>query len=130
MKHILPIIILISSGLAHAKDDPKFKVRCRKVLHGSFHVDEFDDWQIVTNSMDSNLSGVSIEKYDKLISNAVPDNFKSKGKLNGSWTLKGGNYWLTCHHFEMKMVTVQKLSDGLKTCKASETSDAVEVECN
>jgi len=130
LRIFVAITIFLSTTLVFAEPNPKFKVRCRKILHGSFHVDKFDDWQVVTNSMDSKLSGVSIEKYDKLPSNALPDNFDGKGKMTGSWKLNGGNYWLTCRHSEMKMVTVQKLSENLKTCKASETQDAVEVECN
>lgn len=129
MKTVLALTLILSASLTHALPDAKFKVRCRKVLHGTFQVEKFDNWQVVTNAMDSKLSGISIEKYDKLLPNAVPNDFKSKGKMGGSWTLKGGNYWLTCHHAEMKVVTVQKLADELKTCQASETADAVEVEC-
>lgn len=129
MKHVYlaALIAQLIVGSAHAA--PKSKARCRKIINGQFSVEKFDDWSVVTNSMESKLSGVSILKASSNLPNAVPDDFQSKGKMSGTWKVEGSDTWLVCHHFNMKMVIQQKLPAGLKVCKAEEQPDAVSVEC-
>jgi hypothetical protein len=129
MKHIL--FSLTVGMLVHsAAQAGEFKVRCRKAIHGSFHVDEFDDWKIVANDMISELDGVSIFKRGPEVpAAAVPDDFTNKGVKFGTLKLEGGENWLVCHHSKMKMVIQQKLPAGLKSCTLSDGPDAVSVVC-
>jgi len=120
--------MILSAGQSNA--EAKFKVRCRKTIHGTFKVEKFDNWEIVTNDMESQLTGVSIQTSSKAVPDAFPDNFKDKGKMSGTFKITEEESWIVCHHPKLKMVIEQKLPPGLKTCTATEQSDAVGIECN
>lgn len=107
-----------------------FEVRCRKVIHGSFKVDAFDGWTIVTNDMESTLDGVSIATTAKGLFNSKPNNFSDTGIRSGTLKIGEGENWIVCHHSKMKMVIEKKIPSDLKTCAVKENTDAIDVKCS
>jgi hypothetical protein len=117
-------------GTSGSAESATFVARCRKAIHGSFHVDKFDDWSIITNDMTSELDGVSISPGPPSgLPAAAPDDYQKKGIKSGFLKLESKENWLVCHHSNFKMVIEHKIPAGLKSCTVADAGDSLSVSC-